>query len=425
MTAFEQLPADWISCAEALDRILKGAHPTPGVRIPLERAAGRSLAAPVVARATLPSWPNSAMDGFAVRSAELDPWTESGVRLPVAARALPGELPLQEIAAGHAVRIMTGGPVPEGFDSVIRVEHTDGGTEAGFVQILRRDDVGKHIRAPGRDMWQGDETVPAGRVVHSGTIPVIAASGADAVTVFRRPRVGVLSSGDELAEPDRFDEVVAGRAVPDTNSAMIVAAVAEAGGVGVELGVAPDSPGGLRRMLADVRGVDLLISTGGASMGERDLLKRILLEIPFRLDFWRVRMRPGSPVSFGCLEQDGGALPVFGLPGNPASAFVTFHVLVAPFLRAMLGSERPRGTMVTALAGTPLPSTPRLTHFLQVRLLPPDDPEALPRCEPSGPQGSGLVRAMRDADALAIIPEGEAGIAAGDPVQLLLLPGRS
>ncbi len=425
VTAFEQLQADWLSCPEALGRILGSARTTEPVTIPLARATGRSLAVPVTARATLPSWPNSAMDGFAVRSVELDPWPESGVRLPVVAQALPGELPVCGAPPGCAVKIMTGGPVPEGFDSVVRVEHTDGEAETGFVRIHRRDDVGRHIRAPGKDMVRGAETVPAGWVVHSGTIPVIVASGADSVTVLRRPRVGVLSSGDELVGPDRFDEVVAGRGVPDTNRAMIAAAVAEAGGVAVELGVAPDSAAGLREVLGGVEGVDLLVSTGGASMGERDLLKRILLEMSFRLDFWRVRVRPGSPLSFGHLHGEAGALPVFGLPGNPASAFVTFHVFVAPFLRAMLGSEDPRGTTVTAVAESALASPPGLTQFLRVRLLPPSGPEALPRCAPSGPQGSGLVRSLRDADGLAVIPEGQARIEAGEPAQVLLLPGRS
>ncbi len=425
MNAFEQLQADWLSYPAALRRTLRSARATEAVTIPVGRAAGRSLAVPVTARATLPSWPNSAMDGFAVRSADLDPWPKQGVRLPVAAQALPGELPLGGVAPGRAVKIMTGGPVPEGFDSVIRVEHTDGGAEAGFVRIRRRDDLGRHVRAPGKDMVRGAETVPAGRVVHSGTIPVIVASGADSVRVFRRPRVGILSSGDELVGPDRFEEVVAGRGVPDTNRAMIAAAVAEAGGVGVDLGVAPDSAAGLREALGGVEGVDLLVSTGGASMGERDLLKRILLEMSFRLDFWRVRVRPGSPLSFGHLDGEARSLPVFGLPGNPASAFVTFHAFVAPFLRAMLGSERPEGTTVAAVAESVLASPAGLTQFLRVRLLPPTGPDQLPRCALSGPQGSGLVRSLRDADGLAVIPEGRARIEAGEPTQVLALPGRS
>lgn len=424
MPDFERLQADWLSYGDALSRVLADARAMPANTLSPDRALGRSLAVPVVARATLPSWPNSAMDGFAVRSGDLGDTSSRSIRLPVAAHAYPGSVPLEGVPAGAAVRIMTGGPVPAGFDSVIRVEHTDGEASDGFVEIHRTDDVGKHIRTPGKDMRRGDETVPAGAVVHSGTLPVIMASGIEHLPVFRRPRVGILSSGDELVGQDRFDLVVEGTGIPDTNRDMIAAAVAEAGGVPVDLGVAPDDPDALKAALESVEGVDVLVSTGGASMGEKDLLKRILLGLAFRLDFWRARVRPGSPLSFGHLRRDAGDLPVFGLPGNPASAFVTFHVFVAPHLRAMLGSRRPAGTAVTALTETALSSPPKLTQFYRVAFLPPRAPGEAARCTLTGPQGSGLVRSLRDAEGLAVMAEGISRIEAGDPVTVLLLPGR-
>ena len=436
MAGFEPLEADWLSYEEALARVLADARPMPTATRSPSHAIGRSLAAPVVARATLPSWPNSAMDGFAVRSGTLaGRHAAGGIRLPVAGHAYPGSVPLEDVPAGAAVRIMTGGPLPAGFDSVIRVEHTDGEASPGFVIIRRTDDLGKHVRSPGKDMLRGEETVPAGAVVHSGSLPVIMASGADRLAVFRRPRVGVLSSGDELVGRDRFDLVVQGRGVPDTNRGMIAAAVAEAGGVPVDLGVAPDEPGALRAALESVEGVDVLVSTGGASMGEKDLLKRILLGLSFRLDFWRARVRPGSPLSFGHLRRGAGMLPVFGLPGNPASAFVTFHVFVAPYLRAMLGSRRPAGRVITAVTRTALGSPPRFTQFYRVKLsgpanasssreVAPPVPTAPVRCALTGPQGSGLVRSLRDAEGLAVVAEGTARIEAGQPVSVILLPGR-
>ncbi|MDE2751596.1 MAG: molybdopterin molybdotransferase MoeA [Gemmatimonadota bacterium] len=424
MAGFERLQADWLSYGDALARVLADARPTPATPLAPARALGRSLAAPVVARATLPSWPNSAMDGFAVRSADLREPSSRSIRLPVAGHSYPGSVPLEDVPPGAAIRIMTGGPLPVGFDSVIRVEHTDGEASAGFVEIHRTEDVGRHIRSPGKDMRRGDETVPAGAVVHSGTLPVIMASGAESLAVFRRPRVGVLSSGDELVGQDRFDLVVEGRGIPDTNRDMIAAAVAEAGGVPVDLGVAPDDPDALKAALESVEGVDVLVSTGGASMGEKDLLKRILLGLAFRLDFWRARVRPGSPLSFGHLRRGAGDLPVFGLPGNPAPAFVTFHVFVVPYLRAMLGSRRPAGTTVTAVTETTLGSPPRLTQFYRVRFLPPRAPGEAEGCTLTGPQGSGLVRSLRDAEGLAVVPEGTSRIEAGDPVSVLLLPGR-
>jgi len=182
----------------------------------------------------------------------------------------------------------------------------------------------------------------------------------------------------------------------------------------------------------------VLVTTGGASMGDRDLLKRVLLRLGFELEFWRARVRPGSPVSFGHLPGEGTSLPVFGLPGNPASAFVTFHVLVAPYLRARLGSSRPRGTTVEARTDTALSSPAGVTQFYRVRLSgnvgeeasgeaaapePAGRPGVL-RCSLTGPQGSGLVRSLRDADGLAVVPEGVARVEQGEPVSVMLLPGR-
>ena len=273
---------------------------------------------------------------------------------------------------------------------------------------------------------------------------MIVASGCDPVPVYRRPRVGVLSSGDELVGVADFDRVAAGKGIPDTNRAMLLAAVAEAGGVPVDAGVAADDPAAVTGKLGSLGDMDALVTTGGASMGERDLLKTTLLRLGFRLDFWRARVRPGSPLSFGHLPRDDGDLPVFGLPGNPASAFVTFHVFVAPYLRARLGSPRPRGITVVARTDEALSSPPSLTHFLRVGLAgaagarrlreqpapaagatsPPAGRDAGLRCMPTGPQGSGLVRSLRDADGLAVLPEGVARVEAGDPVSVLLLPGR-
>ena len=425
MGEFESLAADWLSCGEALSHVLNDASPMPTERARVWDALGRSLGEPVRARAHLPAWPNSAMDGFAARSGELAAAPGTPITMPVAGAVYPGSVPLENVPQGAVIRIMTGGAVPVGFDTVIRVEHTDGEASPGRVVIHRTDDLGKHVRGAGNDMTVGEETVPVGTIVHSGSVPVILASGHDPVAVFRRPRVGVLSSGDELVGPDRFDRVVEGRAVPDTNRAMIAAGVREAGGIPVDLGVVGDDPESLRDSLDAVADVDVLVTTGGASMGEKDLLKRILLDMPFRLDFWRVRVRPGSPMSFGHLERGSGDLPVFGLPGNPASAFVTFHVFVVPYLRACLGSPHPEGTTVVVRTQTPLASPEGLTQFYRVRLQGPPSGQGSPwaRCSLTGPQGSGLVRSLRDADGLAVLPEGVTRIGKNEPASVMLLSG--
>ncbi len=432
MAEFEDLKADWLSLEDALKRVLADAAPMPVERVDVGAALGRSLARPTVARATLPRWPNSAMDGFAARSDDLPADADDPVRLPVAGVSYPGSPPLERVARGAAVRIMTGGPLPRGFDTVVRVEHTDGEATPGWVTIRRLDDRGRHVRAPGKDMKAGEPTAPVGTVLHSGSLPVVAASGARRVSVFQRPRVGVLSSGDELVDADDFDRVIDGRAVPDTNRAMIAAAAAEVGATPIDLGVVPDDAAELARRVAGLGELDVLVTTGGASMGERDVLKRALRDLSLRLDFWRARLRPGSPVSFGRLPRSGPELPVFGLPGNPASAFVTFHVLVAPYLRARLGSRRPTGTWIVARAESTLTAPAGLTQFHRVRLRSATDfplgaaePGALPVCAPTGPQGSGLVRSLRDADGLAALPEGVERVEKGRPVDVLLLPWRS
>ncbi len=456
MADFERARADWLSYDEALRRILADAVPLPAERVALDNSLGRSLAEGVRARATLPAWDNSAMDGFAVRSADVTARAagrrsgagapvidgragggadagggragdarqpaDAGVRLPVAGRAYPGDAPLENVPEGSAVRIMTGAPVPTGFDSVVRVEHTDGEEEEGVVALHRADDLGRHVRRAGQDLRAGREAAPAGSVVHSGSLAVLLACGASAVSVHRRPRVGVLSSGSELAGTERFDEVAAGRATPDTNRAMLAAGVGEAGAVAVDLGIVADDVDDIRSKLERLGDLDALVVTGGASMGERDLVKRALARAGLRLRFWRVRMRPGSPVSFGSLPRGGRPVPVFGLPGNPASAFVAFHVLVAPYLRALLGSADPGGRFALATTDDDLAGGGRATHFLRVRLdrgLREDEP----RCRLSGPQGSGLVRSLLDADALAVVPEGTEGIERGRRARVMLLAG--
>lgn len=424
------MKADWLSYREALSRVLSATVPLPAETVAPGDSLGRSVAVSVRAAATLPAWPNSAMDGFAVRSGDLDGADEGEpLRMPVAGLSLPGSAPLEDMPPASAVRVMTGGPIPSGFDSVIRVEHTDGGkAEPGFVLIRKTDDLGRHVRPAGEDMTAGDEIVPAGTVVHSGSLPVLLASGRKHVWVHRRPSVGVLSSGDELAGPESFDLVAEGRAVPDTNRGMIAAGVVEAGGVPVDLGVANDNEGALAGKLNQAidEGVDLLVTTGGASMGERDLLKKVLLTKGFRLAFWRARVRPGSPVSFGHVPRRHGdsGLPVFGLPGNPTSAFVTFHVFVAPYLRACLGSPRPEGATVLARTTNPLPSPAGLTQFYRVQLESGPGAASGLRCSLTGPQGSGLVLPLRDAGGLAVVPEGARGIARDQFVSVLSLPGR-
>ena len=425
MTRFESRKADWLPLDRARERILRRATALPAVHVQPAAALGRALAESLTARATLPPWDNSAMDGYAVRADDVrDAGPRRPVRLRVAGAVRAGELPRTPVSAGEAIRIMTGAPVPPGADTVVRVEDTDAEVTPGVVVVHDGRDAGRHVRPRGEDMQEGDLVLEAGTTLSPGHIGVIGALGASEVAVGGRPRTALLANGDELAPPHGFEAVARGRAIPETNSRTLAAAVEEMGGEAILLGIAGDTEESVelhvRRALES--DAHVLVTTAGASMGESDLFKRVLGRLGLQLDFWRVRMRPGSPVSFGSLPRPSGApLTVFGLPGNPASAFVTFHVLVRPYLLSLAGHRRIHAAVVHALAGAPLRSAPGLTQFYRIRL---SERASGTVATPTGPQGSGLVRSLGEADGLAVVPEGVDEIEEGGPVQVLLLrPG--
>ncbi|HSG47072.1 MAG TPA: molybdopterin molybdotransferase MoeA, partial [Longimicrobiales bacterium] len=282
--------------------------------------------------------------------------------------------------------------------------------------ILRNRDVGRHVRPGGQDTKPGDTVLRRGDSVHAGTVAVLAALGHERVFVHRSPRVALVTTGDELRGPDRYDDVRAGAGVPESNGPMLAAAVVAAGGLPLPSGIVPDDDKALRDAVAAAADADVLVTVGGASMGEADLVKRVLDGEGFEQDFWRVNMRPGSPFSFGRLPRGDARQPVFGLPGNPASAFVTFEIFVRPFLRALAGHRtvhrlRVRGRAAQEFRGG------RRTLFVRVTL---DAAVAPPRVHGTGPQGSGLVRSLATAQGLAVIPA-MATLSPGDDVDVLLL----
>ena len=253
-TRFESRAADWLSGTEALARVMAGARPCPAVRVPVEEAEGMALARPVESPLTLPPWDNSAMDGYAVRGdsiAGASPSTPRALRVTAVLRA--GEVGGVVVGAGEAVRIMTGTPVPPGADCVVRVEDTDAERDPGRVAIFSERDRHRNVRRAGQDMRAGEGVLPRGTTLGPGQIGVLAACGLTSVEVHRRPVVAVLASGDEIASAERFADVVAGRAVPDTNGPMLAAAVAEAGGRGMRPGIARDTEESVREHLLRAR----------------------------------------------------------------------------------------------------------------------------------------------------------------------------
>ena len=378
------------------------------MRASLDRVLAEEVKSPLA----LPPWDNASMDGYAVRAADVRGASASApVTLPVSGTiAAGGDVPAT-LAPGTAVRIMTGAPVPSGADSVVRVEDTDGGTER--VRITADRDAGRNIRPRGEDIAAGAVVVRRGTALRPAHLGVLASVGRAEVPVHRRPRVAILSSGDELVDVDRFADVLAGRRIVSSNEYTIEAAVRAAGAVPVSLGTAPDDPIEIRKRLSGLD-CDLLLTTGGVSVGAFDYTKRVLEELGGTLTFWRAKIRPGAPIGFGELR----GTPWIGLPGNPVSALVTFELFARPVLRKMQGHPGWYRRPVRVVLEAPVSITAPLTHFLRGVVTP--GPDGL-RARLTGPQGSGLLTSMAAANALLVIPPSRTSIQAGESVDALML----
>lgn len=409
---------DWLLIAEAIQRILENVALCGTEPIPLAGAWGRTLAEAIVSPIDQPPWSNSAMDGFAVRAADIrGATTGTPVPLRVIESIPAGGFPTRAVGDGQAIRIMTGAPLPEGADSVVRVEHTRG--DGDDVLILDDSDSNRNVRPKGEDIRRGDEVLAAGRVLRPGEIGVLATVGCARVAVARRPRVGILSTGDELADLEDFDEVLSGRRIVNSNSWGLAASATAVGAEPVLLGIARDDPASLRSHLAPALQLDALVTTAGASVGDHDVVKDALEELGMKTLFWRVRIRPGSPFSFGIVEREGQpALPVFGLPGNPVSALVTFEVLVKPALRRMLGRNAIYPRTMPVRAAHDIQSSAGLVRFLRVTLQRKSD-EWFARL--TGGQGSGILTSVARADALLVVPLETETIGEGEPAVALPL----
>ena len=407
---------DWLSKEEALERILRACPPLPEQRLHVLNDAAdlgpdRAVAHDVTAIVDHPPWNNSAMDGFAVRQEDV---AEVPVSLPISDDIPAGSFPSQPLRPGTAARVMTGAPVPEGSTGVIRIEHTDGGP-GDAVRIEEATDAARNIRRRGEDLARGKTVVAAGSAVTPAVLGCLAMQGVETVAVRRRPRIGVLANGDELADYDRIEEVRAGRKIMNSNSHALAAQLREAGAEPVDLGIASDDTDAVRAALERGAECDGIVSTAGVSVGDHDHVKAALDQAGFERSFWRVRIRPGSPMTFGLLR----GRPFWGLPGNPVSAMVTFEVFLRPAIRKMAGHATLHRRTIVARAGESMASRAELTHFSRVRLSQADDGSI--EATLTGPQGSGILTSMAAADGLAVIPEGAAEIPVGASVTVILL----
>lgn len=403
-----------ISVEEALDRILSRVAVLGDERVALTLAFHRVLAEDVESPRDMPPWPASSMDGYALRSGDTRAAaTRSPARLALTGRVPAGAMAERPLRPGEAFRIFTGAPLPEGADAVIPQE--DVATEGGILLVPRPVADGDFVRPRGEDMKRGDRVLERGRILSAADIGMLAAVGRTPVGVVRRPRVGILSTGDELV--DLGGRIGPGQ-IPNSNSYSLIAQVIEAGAVPVSLGIARDRLEDIEARLRWGLGCDLLISSAGVSVGEHDFVKAALERLGAEQHLWLVDMRPGKPIAFSTIPQDGkGALAVFALPGNPVSAMVTFEIFVRPAILRMAGHGRLHRPTITARALAPIANRDRRRGYLRVTLTPADDGYG---ARLTGTQSSGVLRSMVAADGLAVVP-GETTVQAGQPVKVIVL----
>lgn len=396
---------------EVRAEVLAAVRPLAPVRLPIAAVAGLVLAEPIAAAEDVPPFANTAMDGYAVRAVDtVGAEQDAPVTLQVVGDLPAGRAPDGSVGPGEAIRIMTGAPIPVGADAIVPVERTSRDC-ATRVQIHAAAGPGAHIRAAGGDVAAGDAVFASGAVLNPAAVGVLASLGVVEVAVHPRPRVAVLATGDELVDGDA---PLAPGQIRNSNGPMVRALVAEAGCEVVDLGIARDDEAALEATLLDAADrCDLIVTTGGVSVGDYDVVKAVLSRIG-ALVWSQVAIKPAKPLAFGVI----GATPIVGLPGNPVSAHVSFELFARPALRRLAGHGDLDRPVVTATAAAPF--TRRAdgkVHFDRVVVaLGPGGFSA----RRSGEQGSNVLSAMARANGLAVIPDGD-GVAVGGPVRVMLI----
>ncbi len=391
-----------LAARDAALQILQHLARQPALRVPLDEALDAVLAEDVVSPLDIPAWTNSAMDGYATRAEDVRGASEASPRRLQVIESIPaGAFPARPVTAGTCARIFTGAPLPEGADGVVRQEDTDGGSDV--VTIFKDRDAGVNIRLAGEDLRRDAVALPAGSELGPAALGVLASVAVSHPLIYRRPRVAILGSGDEIVDVDQPDDILSGRKIASSNTHTLMALVRQAGGEPVNLGIARDTPESLREHFQRGLSADLIVSTAGISVGEHDHVRAVLSELGGELKFWKLRMRPGAPVGFGML----GAVPWIGLPGNPVSTMVTFELFVRPAIRFLAGRSAPFRRSVEVRLAEPIRVGPKLQHFLRAIVTEPQAAAELPAVRLTGPQGSGILTSMVRANALLILPEGQ------------------
>jgi molybdopterin molybdotransferase len=391
--------------------------PTPAIERDLHDALGLVLAADLTASHAVPPFRNSAMDGYAVLACDTTGATwERPVSLPVAAQVIAGQRDVPPLSPGEAIRIMTGAPLPLGADAVVRFEETDEpragrSRENASVRIYRPAAALDNVREAGEDIARGTTVAVRGRELRPADLGLIASVGGSSVVVHRRPVLGILSTGNELVASG--EELTPGT-IHDSNS-VVLAAMARSWGAEVRLlGVARDSVADLTGRLDAARDCDLIVTSGGVSLGDYDFVKDVLRS-EGEIAIWQVRMKPGKPLAFGSI----GGTPLLGLPGNPVAAAVSFLVFGRPAIRTMLGHVDTAPRCVDAIATVPIDNRGQRRHYVRVRLEDSDD--GPPKAHVVGEQGAGVLSSLAAADALLMVPESLARVAPGTRLRAILI----
>lgn len=410
-----------ISVAEAIEIILNEVTTNERENIGLLDAYGRVLAEDIYAPWDLPPWDNSAMDGFAVRADDLSekPGEDNRKKLNVIEDLPAGYMAKKEVSSGEAIRIMTGAPLPKGSDTVVMVEHTEeNGSDVTIMKEIRK---GQHVRPKGEDIKQGELILKKGLTIRPAEVGMLAAMGKADLSVYRKPRVAVMSTGDELVEVDKtladgpVLSLPKGKIV-DSNSYTVFSQALSAGALPIHLGIAKDTKEDLKSKIEEALSADVIISTGGVSVGDYDFVKDVLHEIGAVMKFWKVAIKPGKPLAFGMIQNK----PYFGLPGNPVSSMVAFEEFVRPALLKMMGRSDIFKNTVEAELTEAIRKKPGRINFIQ-SCLKEDNGDLL--VTPIKIRGSAVMSSMVRANSLVILPKESSGADAGETVKVQPLDG--
>jgi len=414
-----------IKVGKALGSVLGSVRVLDSKKVELRASLDKVLAENVYAGSDIPPFPNSAMDGYALIASDTEGVSSTHPRrLRVVEDLKAGYVATRSLDEGEAIRIMTGAPLPQGADAVIMVEDTKKvqslklkvasereGHKDEFVEILREVKPGENVRWAGEDLRKGALVIEKGKVIGPAEIGLLASLGMDKVETIRVPKIAILATGDELIEVDKA--LVPGK-IRSSNSYTLYGQVLRCGGIPVDLGIVRDAREEIRTKIESGLGCDMLLTSGGVSVGDYDLVKDVLAELGTEMKFWKVAMKPGKPLAFGLIR----GKPVFGLPGNPVSCMIIFEQFVRPAILKMSGRTRLNRPEVLAVLRENIKKKPGRKHFLRAWV---ELEDGQYRAKTTGPQGSGILRSMSLANGLMIIPEDAGEVKAGEKVRVQLL----